>query len=1048
MLATSSLWLALSWVAVAQDAVPDVRTEQVTSETLSDLPWYLGMPVGLVSLEAADGGLPPEYLEPLLRVRVGQRLTAGDLREDVGLLFRAASFAAVEAEVEPWVASGADGEMVDGVRVVYRVVPAATVARVSIEGPTGPARRLASRSLGVHRDEAIFAADDIPRLVARVQGALADAGWVDARVVIDAEETGPRRVDLTVRVEPGEPRRYGELRVVGDIVGPTTASCRWTELRARVRRDVLRRPECGMPPARVKRWLRREGVVEGRRVETDQLEDALVEVRRKLVARGWLQARMGFHVGQPAPGDEHASRTINVEGGPRLVLAVDHGRSFRERVLPAAGKLQDTLGYYGGERIDDVAAEEGEQSLRQWLDARGFVASEVELTPETIEDGVKLHIVVDPGRRHRLRGIEVDGADALGEPMVAGAMKEAALETLGENRVSMGGIETGLSAVEDVYRGAGHLSAEARFVDLSTRRAFEPWLFRRWRPVRATVKVAIAEGPRTDLQTLEVRDPGGRTSDLVATARADLEGQPLNLARLELLERELVARYQSLGFLRADSQLEVVRDEEANTAQATLTVTPGSQVRLRSVVVRGNRRVRRKVITRELELEVGEPITPQAINSSRSALYDLGLFRVVSPELVGDDDRTRDLIVQVDERKNILLEGGGRVATDQGVLATARATHRNLGGLGHNLSLTGQLGYNWLADEWVVDTQAPVWRMAVRYTAPWVPGEGHELVVEGLLREVAQEPTFRIERSGARVGIRSKLSDKVETFVDYNAQVRQLQSFEYGALVPGDPWLPAVGLDADAVGDAVVPSENRLQAGPEVLLLFDGRDDRFNPTRGTFISGQAQLSDGLWSDYVAVRGDLRVEQFVGAGPLVLDLFGRVAGGRAAGAGNTLPIEDRYYLGGAGSMRGFRLNTVGPANFAARPNLQMPGAVEPALEGRGLRSTPGQWVWTGGDSLWQTTVEVRMPLTVLGLEGWDSTNLFAFTDVGQVSFVDAASRTDSARAGLDRPYRYGVGGGVRVATPIGPAAVAIGFNPDPVSAWDEPTIQPHITLGEL
>ena len=88
------------------------------------------------------------------------------------------------------------------------------------------------------------------------------------------------------------------------------------------------------------------------------------------------------------------------------------------------------------------------------------------------------------------------------------------------------------------------------------------------------------------------------------------------------------------------------------------------------------------------------------------------------------------------------------------------------------------------------------------------------------------------------------------------------------------------------------------------------------------------------------------------------------------------------------------------------------------------------------------------LNPLGLEGWDSTNLFLFSDVGQVSFLDAAARTDSALLGLDRPYRYGVGSGIRVATPIGPAAIAIGFNPDPITQWEEPTIQPHITLGEL
>jgi outer membrane protein assembly factor BamA len=329
-----------------------------------------------------------------------------------------------------------------------------------------------------------------------------------------------------------------------------------------------------------------------------------------------------------------------------------------------------------------------------------------------------------------------------------------------------------------------------------------------------------------------------------------------------------------------------------------------------------------------------------------------------------------------------------------------------------------------------------------------VPGKGHELIVEGLLREVAQEPTFRIQRSGVRLGVRSRFGSKVETFIDYNAQVRKLEDLDPGALVPGDPWLPFLGLDSTGAGELTVPSENRVQTGPEVLLLVDARNDRFNPTQGAYLSMQGQLVDRIQSDTVMFRGDLRLETFVGMGPIIVNWFGRVAGGRAAGAGNTLPIEDRYYLGGAGSMRGFRLNTVGPANISARPNLDMPSGVDPVVEGTTLRNAPGHWVWTGGDSLFQTTLELRVPLSALGLADWDSTNIFLFSDVGQVQMLDDSVVTTSAAQGLNRPYRYGVGAGIRVATPIGPAAIALGINPEPIRAWEEPRILPHITLGEL
>ena len=1039
--------------AFAQEVLPEpVRSAEAgpspSAASRDDVPWYVGKPVGLVSLVAADGGLPPEYLQPLLRVRLGEPLNLGDIREDIALLYRAASFAVVEAEVETWPAIGPNGEPLSGVHVGYRVVPSATVKRIEVDGPPGPASRLARRSLGVHNEDPIFPEDDLPRLSTQVVIALANAGWVDAKAHVVSELTGPREVALTLKLDPGVPRRYGEINVVGDITGLTSLGCRAADIGARMTRRVARRPDCGVSERRIRRWLRRGGVKPGSRVELGQMEEALVDVRRKLVRRGWLQSRIGFHVGALAEGQTDPSRAVNVEGGPRLVLQVDRSRSFRERVLPTAGQLQEVLGFFGGERVDELAIEESTVRLESWLDARGYVAASAELDVRKVEGGNIVSLVVDPGRKHRLSRIEVDGTQTLSPGFVGGAMKEAAMETLGEGRVSREGIEKGLVAVEGVYRGAGHLNAEVTLLGLKPRAGFEPWLLRRRRPVRTVVQVEVDEGSRTHLVALEVVDPTLLGGAIIREAYDRMVGEAYNPGQLDQLERDLVGHYQSLGYLNAQSDLQVTIDEHQGEAEARLLVRPGSQVRLRSVVVRGNRRVRRRIITRELALEIGEPITPDAIAESRSALYELGLFRVVSPDLVGDDDRTRDLIIQVDERRNILLEGGGRIATDQGVLATARATHRNIAGFGHSLSMTGQLGYGWLADEWVVDTQAPVWRVATRYAAPWVPGQGHELIVEGLLREVAQEPTFRIQRSGVRLGIRSEFGERVETFIDYNAQVRQLESLDPGALLPGDPWLPLLALESDTSGELRVPSENRLQAGPELLVLVDARNDRFNPTQGAYFSAQGQVSDGLWSDMVAIRGDVRLEFFLGVGPVVMNWFGRAAGGRAAGASNTLPIEDRFYLGGAGSMRGFQLNSVGPANFAARPDLGMPVGIEPALEGTALRNAPGHWVWTGGDSLFQTTLELRLPLSAVGLQDWDTTQVFVFTDVGQVSLLDVAVTTTSSEFGLDRPYRYGVGAGVRVATPIGPAAIAIGVNPEPVKRWEEPTFLPHLTLGEL
>jgi outer membrane protein assembly complex protein YaeT len=1013
--------------------------------------WYVGQPVVQVSLEAAEGSLPKENLEPLLRVRQGASLDPGEMRQDIGLLYRAGDFAAVEAVVEPWISFEELDEGEVPVRVVYRVQPPDRVHRVKLRGTRGAARRTARRSLAVHRDDALFGPQDIAEMRSRVAQGMAAEGWPDAEVQIRTVRKKPRESDVIVEVDAGPPATHGELSLVSEAIGP---DCR------RVRR------RCPLSQRQVRRWLRRSGVAEGRRVQPEVFDQALTDLREHLIHRGWLQARIRYAAVQgETPGDPEP-RTITVEAGPRLTVALDDERTtWRRRLLPGRvtrsdarwhrrtfrgePELLQAMGFFGGERLDDDALSEAQRRLEEHYQERGFAAVDVHLEAVPQGDDLRLELAVDPGPRHRLGRLKVEGAQALPPGTVAGAMKEADADVLGDRRYSEAGVRRGLDGAASVYRGQGFLDAELSVANTQVRKpVIAPWLFPRRRGVRVALQVQVVEGPQTTLSSLETVGGDGLEDEIIAKADPALVGGAFSRTRLEDLARQVARAYQAEGHLNADARVDTTVDRSLHAAQAVLTVTPGPVVRLRSVVVRGNRRTRRHIITRELQVEVGQPLTPRSLGQVRSDLYALDLFRFVSPELVGDDDRSRDLLITLEEKPNILLEVGGRVSTDEGVLATGRAAHRNLGGLGHSISLLGQVGYAWLGDEWRVDSGTPVWQLATRYTAPYVPGRGHQLVLEVLLREQAQEPTFRIQRSGALLGVKSRWSSQLNTFVDYRVQFRELRGVDPGGLVCGDPWFESLGAPGCDLDEITLPSTVRYQGGPELLVLYDRRNDPFNPTRGTFLQTQLQVADGLNDSVVFFRGDLRAEQFVGLGPVVLDLFARAGAGHVPGDKTTLPMEDRFYLGGGGSMRGFTLNSVGPANFSNRPELGMPGSLDPVIEGMAVRDNPNQWVSTGGDAVLQGTVELRVPWTALGLQDWDSTAWVLFSDVGKVMFIDPAIRTTSIAREIDPPFRYSVGFGIRQNTPIGPAALEIGFNPDPLVSRDEAGYQLHLSLGEL
>lgn len=1021
-----AILLAALWaLAAARPAAAQAPT--------ADLAAWVGVPVAQVTLEAPEGGLPRENLEPLLRAQQGQPLDLGDVRLDVALLFRAGDFAAVEAIAEPWFEMAPDGTIEDAVRLIYRVRPPPRLDAVEVEGAKGEARRVARRALDLVAGDALYNEADLSGVELRARTELRAQGWpmAEVRAAVRIDEDGRRA--LVLDVDAGPPEVWGEITLVGpEVLGE-----------GRARRCRLTRPGCRPHVGRFRRILRRHGVVEGRRVVRAELDRALTEMKEELASLGWFNARVSLQT--MADAGLVNRPLIHLEGQRRL--SVSMSREGRGGRLPRPGEVQPVLGLYDGARATASTADEVRRRLEGWLDERGYGDAEVSVALREDDQGHVLDITARTGPQLVLRRVEVQGAETFTPRYLAGAMREADEEGLDENVVSTKGVERGLEGLREFYRGQGFLEAEVALDRLERSRARLPGL--RTDRRRVTVHVDVFEGQRTRLvelrsEGIEVGEPGFIA---VSTAREEQVGEPYRSAKLDALARTVSDAWRARGHLGADVQVETRVSEDGAFAHALLRVEPGPQVRLRSVVVQGNRRTRRTVIERELAVTVGEPITPDGLRDTRTQLYDLDLFRVVSPELVGDDDRFRDLLILLDEKPNLLFETGGSLSTDQGVRVNGRATHRNLGGLGHKVTLLGQVGYGWFGDEWRFDLDQPVWQAALRYTAPHIPTTGQQLVVEGILGETLQEPVYRLWRSGGAVGVRTTLA-RWEAFVGYRAQLRRLEDIEVGALVQGDPWLELLGLEEDGTGRARLPSASRLVTGPTFVLVRDGRNDRFNPTRGSFLTGSMEVTDGLAQSFVTARGLVRAEQLVPVGPLTLNLGVRLGGGWAQGSDVTLPIEERFYLGGSGSLRGFQLNTVGPANFAGRPDVPFPDELESLIEGSGIRGNTARWVPTGGDALLSGTVEVRVPLTALGFADLDSAQWVVFTDVGQVGFLSPALLPTSARQDLDQLVRKGLGTGIRVSTPVGPAALDLGFNPWPQVERDEPAFVAHLSLGEL
>jgi outer membrane protein insertion porin family len=202
-------------------------------------------------------------------------------------------------------------------------------------------------------------------------------------------------------------------------------------------------------------------------------------------------------------------------------------------------------------------------------------------------------------------------------------------------------------------------------------------------------------------------------------------------------------------------------------------------------------------------------------------------------------------------------------------------------------------------------------------------------------------------------------------------------------------------------------------------LTRDGRDSALNPTKGQLISFEHSLAARPFGGNEAFNKSFlnyqRYRQLSAQTPVVRDsvlaFSGRLGfaapyrvrgsgpGGAITDADRLLPISERFFSGGATTLRGFQFEQAGP---------------QAILEPRNAEELP-TLVPLGGDALLVLNFELRYPLT-------RQLRLVPFYDLGNVF-----------RRVRDINFKnltHSIGLGLRFNTPVGPIGVDYGYLLDP------------------
>ena len=662
--------------------------------------------------------------------------------------------------------------------------------------------------------------------------------------------------------------------------------------------------------------------------------------------RGYLEARV------------RASRADEADGRVALTYTVERGPATELRVegMEVPGRLRRQLESAWSDAVfDRFLLDEIRSALQFELIRRNVINGQVEAVVSATEPVKVITATVRDGQTATRRRILYEGAVTLSP-----AQLDAEVAVWGLNDWGWLYPPSIANAITNRYDAEGRRAARVT--------AGEPVVV----DGQALLTVTIEEGPLTTVTSATVTGADAPLAEDAQSIVGGLAGRPFRYGEVDGAVRQVEARYRTAGYNNVRVVPIVNAPPDGVSAEVRLDVTPGRQQRLAQVLVSGTARTHPGAVVNALGLDSGDPVNFTQWAQARKRVFDTNVFRQVDvrpevlPEPNADGTEAVNARVTVAEwptwRLRYGLQFDDRSQDDQGA-DTSLARRRDLGVVG-NLQNRNVFGRAFTFG--VFGQVARRLRSGNTYlTFPTLFGRAVQTnVFAGASRQDVplddtEEFFLRRERTQLSIEQRIRRGRALEIVYGYRLKREVLD-----ALDPDDPFYLA-------------PLTGRFTG----TAFVDRRDDPFNASRGWFGSFNAERVTEFESNEDAIKVQGTYYRYQAVGPVVLASAARVGGSFLS----PLSLGERFFLGGADTVRGYGESLLGPKTLTGSAR--------------------------GGNALLILNQEVRVPI---------------FRWVRGVAFVDAGNVFDTNSAIAFSRLDVGYGVGLRFHTPFSIFRIDLGI----------------------
>ncbi|MFH1874814.1 MAG: outer membrane protein assembly factor BamA [Pseudomonadota bacterium] len=477
----------------------------------------------------------------------------------------------------------------------------------------------------------------------------------------------------------------------------------------------------------------------------------------------------------------------------------------------------------------------------------------------------------------------------------------------------------------------------------------------------------ISEGEQYRIGNLTIDGDILTTKEELLAMMETKSGDIYSQLKLEQDIQRLSDFYGDEGYAYANIVPITVPNDETLTADINIAIEKGKRIKIERINIYGNTVTRDKVIRREIMVKENDRYNERLLRESRQKIMQLGFFEEVNfatPR--GSRDDTIVLNVTVKERSTGSFNIGAGFSSVEHFILTASVQKDNFfgygisGGVSAELSKKRQMFSLSVKDPYFLDTE-------------WIVGSQ-------LYRNAYHYTDFRRVAMGGDISLGHRFFDNWVGEIGYRLEDVKISDFSY------------------AVPQMFRQNASGLTSAITLTMAYDKRDNRITPREGYYLNYSNEASGSkLGGDNDFYRTNVRAIWYrpLYKKKLVFKQYGRLGYIKSLGD-DSVPLFERFFLGGPYSMRGFDPAEVGPT-------IRIP---------RSASGAESEFVY-GGD---------KLLLFISELECW----LYEPAGISAVVFFDAGNAFAEQENYSVTNLRMDYGFGLRWNSPMGPMRFEWGF----------------------